>query len=69
MTKDIKAKAPKRRRSASLEKRKARGGWLFVLPFVLGFILIYLPIVFDSIKYSFHEIKVLPASQGKGQSA
>ena len=66
MTKDIKAKAPKRRRSASLEKRKARGGWLFVLPFVLGFILIYLPIVFDSIKYSFHEIKVLPASQGGG---
>jgi ABC-type sugar transport system permease subunit len=68
MTKDIKAKAPKRRRSASLGKRKARGGWLFVLPFVLGFILIYLPIVFDSIKYSFHEIKVLPASQGGGYS-
>jgi ABC-type sugar transport system permease subunit len=68
MTKDIKAKAPKRRRSASLEKRKARGGWLFVLPFVLGFILIYLPIVIDSIKYSFHEIKVLPASQGGGYS-
>ena len=66
MTKDIKAKAPKRRRSASLERRKARGGWLFVLPFVLGFVLIYLPIVFDSIKYSFHEIKVLPASQGGG---
>ena len=66
MTKDIKAKAPKRRRSASLEKRKARGGWLFVLPFVLGFVLIYLPIVFDSIKYSFHHIEVQAASKGGG---
>ena len=59
MTKEVKAKAPKRRRSASLDKRKARGGWLFVLPFVIGFILIYLPIVADSIKYSFHHIKVV----------
>ncbi len=66
MTKDIKAKAPKRRRAASLERRKARGGWLFVLPFVIGFLLIYFPIVVDSIKYSFHEIKVLSASQGGG---
>jgi ABC-type sugar transport system permease subunit len=66
MTKDIKAKAPKRRKSASLERRKARGGWLFVLPFVLGFILIYLPIVLDSIKYSFHEIQVQAASKGGG---
>ena len=66
MTKDIKAKVPKKRKFASLDKRKARGGWLFVLPFVIGFVLIYLPIVVDSIKYSFHEIKVLAASQGGG---
>ena len=59
MTKDVKVKAPKRRRSASLDKRKARGGWLFVLPFVVGFILIYLPIVIDSIRYSFYQIKVI----------
>ena len=59
MTTDIKVKAPKRKKSASLDKRKARGGWLFVLPFVIGFILIYLPIVIDSIRYSFYTIKVL----------
>ena len=64
MTKDVKVKAPKRRRSASLDKRKARGGWLFVLPFVLGFVLIYLPIVIDSIKYSFHQIKLLGGAAG-----
>ena len=64
MTKDIKIKAPvKRRKGVSLEKRKARSGWIFVLPFVIGFILIYLPIVYDSIRYSFYTIQY---SQGGG---
>ncbi len=57
MTKDIKVKAPKKRRNASLDKRKARAGWIFVLPFVIGFVLIYLPIVYDSIWYSFHTMR------------
>ncbi len=45
-------KAPKRRRAASLDKRKARGGYLFVLPFILGLILIYFPVIIDSFRYS-----------------
>ena len=53
----------KRKRAASLDARKARAGWVFVLPFVLGFIIIYLPIVIDSIKYSFNKIKI---GQGGG---
>ena len=57
MTKDIQVKAPKKRKSVSLDKKKARGGWLFVMPFVIGFVLIYLPILFDSIKFSFCEIE------------
>ena len=60
MTNDVQIKAPKRRKVASLDKRKARAGWVFVLPFLIGFILIYLPIVFDSIRYSFHTIETLP---------
>ena len=52
------APGKKRKRGASLDVRKARAGWLFILPFLIGFVLIYLP-VFDSIKYSFHEIKIL----------
>ena len=49
MTKDVNlmpseavVAAPKKRRKkiASLDRRKARAGWLFVLPFVLGFVLI-----------------------------
>ncbi|MBQ8552113.1 MAG: sugar ABC transporter permease [Clostridia bacterium] len=53
----------KRKRIASLDARKARAGWVFVLPFVLSFIIIYLPIVIDSIKYSFNKIKI---GQGGG---
>ncbi len=60
----VRRTAPKkRRRGASLEKRKARSGWLFVAPFVVGLILIYFPVIVDSIKYSFGSIKVL---QGGG---
>ncbi|MBQ9112961.1 MAG: sugar ABC transporter permease [Clostridia bacterium] len=59
MTTDVKIKAPKRKKNASLDKRKARAGWIFVMPFVLGFILVYLPVVYDSIRYSFYTIKVL----------
>ena len=47
-----------RRKKISLEKKKARNGWLFVLPFVLGFVLVYLPIIFESVKLSFYSIKI-----------
>ncbi|HOQ13994.1 MAG TPA: sugar ABC transporter permease [Bacillota bacterium] len=53
----------KKRRIASLDKRKARVGWLFVLPFVIGLVIIYLPIIYNSIMFSFHEINPL---QGGG---
>ena len=53
MTTNVKVATPKRKKSASLDKRKARGGWLFVMPFVLGFLLLYIPIIIDSIRYSF----------------
>ena len=46
-----KQKAPKKRKIASLDKRKARMGWLFVLPFIIGFLCIYLPIIKDSTIY------------------
>ena len=48
------AKAPvKKKKIASLDRTKARAGWLFVLPFVIGLVLIYIPIIFESIRYSF----------------
>ena len=55
----------KKKRGSSLDSKKARAGWVFVLPFVIGLIIIYIPIIFDSIRYSFNKIKIL---QGGGYS-
>ncbi len=43
----------KRRKHASLDARKARAGYVFVAPFIIGVILVYLPILLDSIWFSF----------------
>lgn len=48
----------KRRKIVSLDRRKARAGWLFILPFVLGFIIIYLPMVIESIRFSFSDLDI-----------
>ena len=58
MTNQVAVK-PRRRKNASLDKRKARGGWIFVAPFVIGFLLIYLPIIIDSVSYSFCTMEVI----------
>lgn len=42
----------------SLAERKALKGWLFVLPFVIGFVLVYLPIIIDSICFSFMSVDI-----------
>ncbi len=47
----------KRRKIASLDRRKARAGWFFVLPFILGFALIYVPMFFDSVVMSFQSME------------
>ena len=57
--KNTKTKKKKKRKIASLERKKARAGWIFILPFVLGFILVYFPIVFESLRSSlFYTVKV-----------
>ncbi len=49
--------APKKKKKiASLEKKKARVGYIFVLPFIIGLVIIYLPMIFQSINYSFNQI-------------
>ena len=59
MTQELKMKnTSKKKKIASLDKRKARGGWIFVLPFIIGFVLIYLPMVIDSLRYSFSVMEV-----------
>ena len=67
MTNEVKVgsmeKAPKRKKIASLDRRKARSGWFFVLPFIIGFVIIYLPMVYESIMLSFHKIVQATAGQ------
>ena len=51
----------KRRRRASLDAKKARSGYMFVLPFILGVLLIYVPILVDSIWFSFSYVDFNPS--------
>ena len=62
VTKRRRKVARKRGKIVSLDRKKARAGWLFVLPFIIGLLLIYLPIVFDSLTYSFN--KIVPLKGG-----
>ena len=45
-----------RRKKVSLDSRKARAGYIFTLPFIIGVIFIYLPILMDSICFSLGKI-------------
>lgn len=47
----------KRKRTALLVK-KARAGYWFLLPIILGLIFIFLPALFNSLVYSFHTVTI-----------
>ena len=49
----LQSTSKKKRKIASLDKKKARAGWIFVLPFLIGFLFVYIPIIWDSIYMSF----------------
>lgn len=49
-----------KKRSRSLDVQKSRMGWLFIAPFLIGFLLIYLPMIVESITFSFSEINIQP---------
>ena len=55
----VSAPKTKKHKVASLDKKKARAGWVFVLPFVIGFVLVYLPIIWNSIFMSFHSLHIV----------
>ena len=50
--------APKKKMRLTLTKRKALSGWLLVLPFVIGLLLIYGPVIFTSLKAIFYSVEV-----------
>ena len=59
-------KTEKKKRIASLDAKKSRSGWLFVLPFVIGFVLLYIPMLFQSIQFSFSELNIITNQGGGG---
>lgn len=46
----------KRRKGLSLTKKKALQGWIFVLPFIIGIIFLYAPILIQSIRITFSDV-------------
>ena len=77
MTKETKmnnstlASAPakkKKRRGASLIERRDRLGWVFILPFLIGFVFLYASVVWESFSYSFAKYNTIPAIRGGGYS-
>ncbi|MBQ7364995.1 MAG: sugar ABC transporter permease [Clostridia bacterium] len=60
------ATAPKQRKRkiVSLDKKKARAGWIFVLPFVIGFVLIYVPMILQSIVSTFYDVSLRVGTAG-----
>lgn len=55
-TKEEEAPKKKKKWRLSLTDKKALSGWLFVLPFVIGIIFLYAPIVVNSIMITFSEV-------------
>ena len=51
------------RKRASLDKRRARSGYFFTLPFIIGIIFVYIPILIDSILLSFFNFEGVPAEE------
>ncbi len=49
----VSAPKTKKRKIASLDKKKASAGWIFILPFLIGFAVVYLPMIVESIVMSF----------------
>lgn len=58
----IERRMPKRQKH-SLERKQSRYGYLFTLPIILGFALMYIPVIVQSLIYSFSSITY---QQGKG---
>ncbi len=53
-------KPAKKIRSRSLDRQKSTMGWFFIAPFLIGFFLVYLPMIVESLKFSFGKIIMQP---------
>lgn len=57
----IEKKMPKRRRKGlSLERKQSFYGYLFVAPIIIGFLAMYIPVIIQSLIYSFSSVTFQP---------
>lgn len=56
----------KKRRGASLTEKKARLGWVFIAPFIVGLLLFYISIVSNTVQFSFSTFHTNSMAQGGG---
>lgn len=68
MKKTTLASGKKKHRGASLNEKKSRMGWVFVLPFIIGLVFIYASVIYESFIYSFAQYNTIPAIKGGGYS-
>lgn len=68
MTSELNTPIKKKRKGASLNERKARMGWIFILPFLVGLVFLYASVIYDSFIYSFAKYNQIPAVRGGGYS-
>lgn len=68
MKKTALASGKKKHRGASLNEKKSRMGWVFILPFVIGLVFIYASVIYESFIYSFAQYNTIPAIKGGGYS-
>ena len=54
----------RKKKGLSLTTKKALSGWIFVLPFLIGIIFIYAPIIVDSITFSFSDNSSIMSGEG-----
>ena len=54
----------RKKKGLSLTTKKALSGWFFVLPFLIGIIFIYAPIIVDSISFSFSDNASIMSGEG-----
>jgi len=68
MKKTALASGKKKHKGASLNEKKSRMGWVFVLPFIIGLVFIYASVIYESFIYSFAQYNTIPAIKGGGYS-
>lgn len=49
-------KPQKKKKAVGLDKTKSRWGWVFVAPFAISLLTIYIPVLINSIRFSFSKI-------------